>query len=574
MGSDSTASRLASQPGDATHSIAAGAGVSAADQNAGLGGGEADSPIRGDARGISPAMLESRAIAEGQASGAARTVQFSHSDATAEKQAVEEGAGATPGGGAVGDRAQMKEGLAGAAESIVNVRITASAAEEDQLAESRKPSGDEPTSKADAINEALRVAGAAGAIDIPKINGSPAAQGGEPASGSASSNPPGTHLQNPSLIHRAPRTPWQSNRPASGKSSIVGIRREKAMSLQNTDTAGMEAFARQNPADVPSLSSFKGTITAATPSMLRATRVNAQRAKDMTAGAGRNSDGKPVDAATTDPESKPESSSRPEFAPIVIRGEATLGHDAAFAKTIGLQKGAVDSVATPSTSSGSDLLAPGTPPAAQPIHLAGPMTAQSLSPAPSARASAGAAFERMDSAAGPQVIENTPQRLAVGVHSTGLGWVEIRASSAAGQVSATLTSSAESHGAIAGQLSTVREYLAGQHVQIDTLASERFSSSGNGSSSHEHSRNENAQQARSIERGGTQNATPIEADAERLSYINVRVCGTDRRKGFHADISKYHCGRGHGGSTSGRFRDTVRHRLVFFLEQYGDGFRE
>jgi hypothetical protein len=70
----------------------------------------------------------------------------------------------------------------------------------------------------------------------------------------------------------------------------------------------------------------------------------------------------------------------------------------------------------------------------------------------------------------------------------------------------------------------MREYLAGQQVQVDTLTSERFSSSsGNGSTPHQHSSNEYAQQAKGMERETAPTTTSIEVDTERLSYINVRV---------------------------------------------------
>jgi hypothetical protein len=158
------------------------------------------------------------------------------------------------------------------------------------------------------------------------------------------------------------------------------------------------------------------------------------------------------------------------------------------------------------------------------MHLAsGSMTAQPSPPAHLSRAAASATFERMDSAAAPQVIESTPQRLAVGVHSSGLGWVEIRTSNAAGQVSATLaSSSAQSHNAISGQLPTMREYLAGQHVQIATLASERFSSSS-GDSSQNHSRSETAPPDKGMEGEKALSTTSFEVDTDSLSYINVRV---------------------------------------------------
>jgi hypothetical protein len=152
---------------------------------------------------------------------------------------------------------------------------------------------------------------------------------------------------------------------------------------------------------------------------------------------------------------------------------------------------------------------------------------------------ASAAFERMDSGAAPQAIESTPQRLAVGVRSPGLGWVEIRTSNTAGQVSATVaTGSAESHSAVSAQLPSVREFLAGEHVRIDTLASERFPASaggggdGNsrgqsGNEARNEARNDNGSEggdsAKSEGEAIAARTSSATAEMESLSYINVRA---------------------------------------------------
>jgi hypothetical protein len=145
----------------------------------------------------------------------------------------------------------------------------------------------------------------------------------------------------------------------------------------------------------------------------------------------------------------------------------------------------------------------------------------------------------MDSGATPQVIESTPQRLAVGVRSPGLGWVEVHASNAAGQVSAAVVAgSAESHGAVSAQLPSVREFLAGEHVRVDNLTSERFpASSGGGEgfsggqSGHE-ARNQAGRESRdesgseggpSLNNRGSASTITAGRETESLSYINVRV---------------------------------------------------
>jgi flagellar hook-length control protein FliK len=133
----------------------------------------------------------------------------------------------------------------------------------------------------------------------------------------------------------------------------------------------------------------------------------------------------------------------------------------------------------------------------------------------------------MDSAAPPQTIESSPQRLAVGVRTSELGWVEIRTDNAAGQVSATVAANtAEAHPALTGQLSSMREYLVGQNVHVDHLAWESFPASSD--------QREGSSGERSPDGGGTRGAkvpeqaissgtASADADAESLSYINVRV---------------------------------------------------
>jgi flagellar hook-length control protein FliK len=148
-----------------------------------------------------------------------------------------------------------------------------------------------------------------------------------------------------------------------------------------------------------------------------------------------------------------------------------------------------------------------------PVKLAAPLNAAG-------------AFERLDSAAAPQTIASTPQRLTVGVQSAGLGWVEIHAHTTQGLVSATLaTGSVESHHAVSAQLPWIRESLSGAQVRVGDLTSEVFSAP---------SRNrEGSQQDQPQSGGGDSRKTTgqeerparasMEAEVEALSYINVRV---------------------------------------------------
>jgi hypothetical protein len=163
----------------------------------------------------------------------------------------------------------------------------------------------------------------------------------------------------------------------------------------------------------------------------------------------------------------------------------------------------------------------------QSIRAASGMVAAQSSPTPHlSPTSTSTTFDRMDSAAAPRVIESTPQRLIVGVHSAGLGWLEIHTNGTAGQVSATLaTSSAASHDAISAQLPTVREYLAAEHVRVDSLAAERFSESpgGQGNTSGNQSRDGDARQPTTMGSGTAAEVPSTEVDSDRLSYISVRV---------------------------------------------------
>lgn len=131
----------------------------------------------------------------------------------------------------------------------------------------------------------------------------------------------------------------------------------------------------------------------------------------------------------------------------------------------------------------------------------------------------------MDSAPPPRVIETAPQRLSVGVRDSGLGWVEIRTHATAGQVSAVLaTGSSEAHAALQAHLPELREYLAGQQVQIDQLASERFSTSGGSrESAQQQSRNGAAGDAAKQGDSSPAAAGFNEGTEESLTYINVRV---------------------------------------------------
>jgi Flagellar hook-length control protein FliK len=148
-----------------------------------------------------------------------------------------------------------------------------------------------------------------------------------------------------------------------------------------------------------------------------------------------------------------------------------------------------------------------------------------LSSSNSAPATISAAFTRMDSAAPPQVLESTPQRLNVGVRDGGLGWVEIRTQTAAGQVSAVLaTGSSEAHAALQAHLPELRDYLAGQQVRVDQLASEQFSPSGGSNHApQQEGRGGASGDAETPGEGPPMPAACSDSGEETLSFISVRV---------------------------------------------------
>jgi hypothetical protein len=137
-----------------------------------------------------------------------------------------------------------------------------------------------------------------------------------------------------------------------------------------------------------------------------------------------------------------------------------------------------------------------------------------------------AAFTRMDSAAAPQVLESAPQRLSVGVRDSGLGWVEIRTHGVAGQVSAVIaTGSSEAHAALVAHLPELREFLAGQQLRVDQLASEQYSTSAGGREAAPQREGPNgaSQGSGASGEGPPMAAAFSEGAEESLSYINVRV---------------------------------------------------
>jgi hypothetical protein len=165
-----------------------------------------------------------------------------------------------------------------------------------------------------------------------------------------------------------------------------------------------------------------------------------------------------------------------------------------------------------------------------PSPQVGGLTSSALLAHPSAASSDASlrpagALERMDAAAPPRVLESSPQNLAVGIRDAGLGWIEIRTHSIAGQVSATLaTGTHEAHAAIAAELPAIRDTLMNQHVALHSLSAERFpASSGGGGSASDTPNSGSAARHSSMKQEGDNLSAYNEAEGEDLSYISVRV---------------------------------------------------
>jgi hypothetical protein len=109
-----------------------------------------------------------------------------------------------------------------------------------------------------------------------------------------------------------------------------------------------------------------------------------------------------------------------------------------------------------------------TPPPAQtnPSSAATPaMTAASV---PNAEVNA---YDRIDQGPAPVVLHSGAQHVAVGVQDPGLGWVEIKAQSAAGHVDATLVAgSPQSHSSLSAQLPAMAQYLEERNLRVSTLS--------------------------------------------------------------------------------------------------------
>ncbi|MBB6147224.1 hypothetical protein HNQ77_005218 [Silvibacterium bohemicum] len=144
-------------------------------------------------------------------------------------------------------------------------------------------------------------------------------------------------------------------------------------------------------------------------------------------------------------------------------------------------------------------------------------------------------YQRLDQAAPAVTLHSTANRFAVGVHDPALGYLEIDAHSAAGQISAALvTNSALSHASLAAQLPSLHEYLGDQQVRLSHLGVEQQMPQGDRSAPQR----EGGQSPGGRASESSPAAPPLSAGLARMSqsdwaeegesgplpsYINVRV---------------------------------------------------
>lgn len=164
---------------------------------------------------------------------------------------------------------------------------------------------------------------------------------------------------------------------------------------------------------------------------------------------------------------------------------------------------------------------------ALPAHAEAARAAGSAS---SAWPGAAGVFDRIDAAplGGARVLSSTPRRLEVGLHDASLGWVEVRAHTAAGEVAATVsTASATAHAALTAALPSMRASLAGQSVRVETQFSQTSSSGGGQGNPSQQGREAppggTGTEARSASAEAIVGQGETETPARDLSWIDIRV---------------------------------------------------
>ena len=255
-------------------------------------------------------------------------------------------------------------------------------------------------------------------------------------------------------------------------------------------------------------------------------------APERKAGAASASDGMPASVAAANERGENDGSAAP-----LRSGEATGERGAELRSVrpvaVHAESGSSAAAALTGTLTTMPAMAHGTPAATTAAAGTAAWSDRSSASVHPADLAGGAAFEQMDGAMAPRVIKSAPQRLAVGVRDGGLGWVEIRTNAAGGEVAAVIGTTAAAHPAMAAELPSMREFLAGQQVRVDHLAAEDFSAlgrdgGGNASGGRGSGREDAGSQAGDAERGLRDDAGAValftdEGTGDALSYISVRV---------------------------------------------------
>lgn len=126
-------------------------------------------------------------------------------------------------------------------------------------------------------------------------------------------------------------------------------------------------------------------------------------------------------------------------------------------------------------------------------------------------------YQHLDQASEPVVLRADASRVAVGVHDASLGWVEVKAQSAAGQVSASLVAASEqTHASLVGQMPALSQFLSESHVRVDHL---QVDHSGAERSGVDQQQPGGGEQRRGEENRGTSEGAGNQSEAASLPVV-------------------------------------------------------
>lgn len=140
-------------------------------------------------------------------------------------------------------------------------------------------------------------------------------------------------------------------------------------------------------------------------------------------------------------------------------------------------------------------------------------------------------FQQLDAGiASPTLLHSNAHSLAVGVHDPVLGWVEVQTQTAAGHLSATLTTtSTEAHASLAADGPAITQYLAEKNVSVHSVSVHTQSGSMSGGESQTNSGNGQQQATTSNNRLVFENSShpvrDISVDLQEAPVVsgNVRI---------------------------------------------------